>query len=201
MSEDSEDRDDLRSPGVRPYSLLIQSLNAKETSGQPLRKKRKLAGEDAQLLERDSIGYPAEELRKNGDLDRAEEADEDLDLADFTDAMKGEEELDDADCKSQRFCCHLRSPLRTLVSDPYDIHFGNPNEACLSEQIRELSEAGWQMHRTGHNSLKISTLTPPTSSRQRDLVNALCFTGPENLKVRTWLEDAPRHSAYVYWLQ
>jgi hypothetical protein len=145
-----------------------------------------LGGEDTQLLEshiRDNVGYPEGETGVNGDLDRVEEANEDIDLADLTDAVKGEEELDDADCKSHRFCCHLRSPLRILGSDPYEIHFGNPDEASLSEKIKELSETGWRMHITGRNSLKISTFMTPTSSRQRGLANAMCFTGPENLKV------------------
>ncbi|KAI9771359.1 MAG: rRNA-binding ribosome biosynthesis protein utp25 [Geoglossum simile] len=174
-SDDGEDRSDLRSPRVRPYNLLVQSLSAKEASGQPRHKKRKSGGEDTQHLEphgQVSAQYPAE---ANGDLDGVDEADEDANLADLTDAVKGEEELDNADC-----------------SDPYEIHFGNPDEATLSEQIRELPRTGWQMHRTRQNGLRISTFTISTSSKHRGLLIAMFYTGPENLKLKKRLTSPIR---------
>ncbi|KAI9785681.1 MAG: rRNA-binding ribosome biosynthesis protein utp25 [Geoglossum umbratile] len=178
LSEDGEDEDedDLHSPNIRPYSVLIQSLNAKETSGQPRRKKRKLGSKGAQSPGphiKDSTGYSGG-AELNGDLDGVE-ADGDVDLSeflDFSEAMDEEEQLGDTDCL-----------------DPYETHFANPDETSLSNQIWEILDAGWQMHRIEHEGLGKATIATAASSKQRDSVY---FTGPENLKLKKRL-SGPIH--------
>ncbi|KAH0543660.1 rRNA-binding ribosome biosynthesis protein utp25 [Glutinoglossum americanum] len=159
--DDDEDEGDLGSSSVRPYSILIQSLNAKNTPGQPQHKRRKLDSVDAQLSGshvEDNIRQPEGMPEGNDELSSREEADED---------ENEEEELGEAD-----------------YSDPFETHFANPDNIHLSEQIKELSKSGWHMHKIQYDGAGKAILTTPASDKQKSPVNAVYFTGPENLKIK-----------------
>jgi hypothetical protein len=102
-SEDGdEDEDDQGSSGIRPYGILIRSLNAKGISGQPQSKKRKLDGEGAQFLgsHRESGIRRLQDMTKSdGDNAGLEEAENDTEAVDEVGNVNGEEELNEVDCK------------------------------------------------------------------------------------------------------
>ncbi|KAI9867272.1 MAG: rRNA-binding ribosome biosynthesis protein utp25 [Trichoglossum hirsutum] len=191
--DSSGDEDDLDSLNIRPYSILIQSLNAKGLSGKPQRKRQRLDSESAQLSlphTGDGTRRPENMANENGELDDLEDAAEDADEAGSTNE---EEELDEADCELQELSGPLCSSLRASDSDPFKAHFANPDGKPLSEQIEDLAKRGWQTHRIQNDSIGKAILAAPVSSMQGGPTNAPNFTGPENLKLKKRL-SGPIHT-------
>jgi len=99
LSSTSED-DIVANNTAKPYSILLESLNANNQPGQPQRKKRKVEHKN--------------HLNKEDDLDQdlylAEEPEE-IDYHQLDDAENANE-LDDADdSKSPKACAHTRSHI------------------------------------------------------------------------------------------
>ncbi|KAH0563301.1 hypothetical protein GP486_002126 [Trichoglossum hirsutum] len=175
--DSSEDEDALNSLNIRPYSLLIRSLNTKELSGKPQRKRQMSGSESAQLSRPntgDGTGRPENVAKENSELDGLEETAEDVDEAD---SMNGEEESDEAD-----------------YSDPFEEHFANPDDLSLSEQIENLAKCGWQSHKIQYDGIGKAILAVPASDMQGGPANSTYFTGPENLKDLLFCARSPQNS-------
>ncbi|KAL1964303.1 hypothetical protein VTN77DRAFT_7123 [Rasamsonia byssochlamydoides] len=120
VSSDSEEEEQSKE---RPYNALLQLLN---TSSGPARKKRKLRHKEDEAKDEGKVETVSEEVQEPQEIDvlEAQEASED---EGGEDAGAGEADDEDED-----------------VTDPFETHFANPDEAQLSQRVQTVSQGKWR---------------------------------------------------------
>lgn len=152
---------------VKPYSILLESLNA---SNQPQRKKRKI--EDRKDLDKE------DDLNQN--LDLVEEPEETA-YYQLDDAEDVDEPDDADDSKSPRACAHTR-----LISldDPFIRHFAGTHEMELALCISDVKNHKWLLAKAERDSNWSYLFKYPSSLKHMPLTSSNIPRSTQEIYVR-----------------
>ncbi|KAI9835533.1 MAG: hypothetical protein M1819_001984 [Sarea resinae] len=162
----SSDEEDAK-PTVRPYNALLQSLTGDLHRGQPQRKKRKT---EQNLPEERTNGLKteAETDKVDGevDVDLVEEPEEGAEpVADSLAEAQDIDEDDDA-------------------SDPFEVHFANPDENVLATRLQAISQNKWHMEKVDSNDEARLVLYTPEVDAVASVSARSQITSPNDLKLK-----------------
>ena len=168
-------QDTVANTSFKPYSVLLQSLNADTQQGQPERKKRKIEITGAIEKQEDLIQ----------DLDLVDEPEE-AEVAELGDAEDSDEPDETENSKfhdiTSMFCLNL-------AGDPFMRHFANVDETDLAQQISDVSNDKLFVN-INKGSLWSSTLKCPASSKNAPLSSPWIPQSTRDLDVRCSPHDS-----------
>lgn len=131
----SDDDDDDEKAHARPYMALLQGFN---DSSAPKSKRRKLDHGDSP--EGDNAGgSDQEEGDQTRDLDAVEEPEDP--------AIGLEEQPEDSDDEDD-------------ADDPFDVHYAQPNEELISQNVKAVKSGEWASKRTMMQSWRATLMSP-----------------------------------------
>ncbi|KAF2091142.1 DUF1253-domain-containing protein, partial [Saccharata proteae CBS 121410] len=146
-------------PAVRPYSALLQSLQSDSRSQEPRSKRRKLQHQRA------ASPSPVRDAPVVEQNDTEEAAADQGDQDDLEDAPEDEDED---------------------LSDPFEVHFAQPDGGAFSRRLKAAADNQWQSQRSqldGLGKCNVSTLDAGGSSIRR------AVSSPQQLKLKKRLAD------------
>ncbi|KAF1988124.1 U3 small nucleolar RNA-associated protein 25 [Aulographum hederae CBS 113979] len=133
---ESTDEEEEVGATAKPYNALLQVFQSTASHEAPKRKKRKTVHEER-------LDSPAENISHIGTVDLAEDITEDN--ADAAEDMAAAEAVDDEEDSS----------------DPFEVHFANPDDNQLSRKLKALSKNEWERDRMPFGSLGRCTIQFP----------------------------------------
>ena len=135
-------------PKFKPYNALLGVFNISSEKEEHRRKRRKVDSNTNQLKEGSNGTQPY-----NGEDEHSvSEPDEEpgVELEETQDALDGEDDEDDTG-----------NP-----SDPFDIHFSNPDESTLANQIAAITEKGWHVEKRDFGMIGKCQMYTPNDDQQ-----------------------------------
>ncbi|KAJ4306193.1 rRNA-binding ribosome biosynthesis protein utp25 [Collariella sp. IMI 366227] len=139
MEVDSDEEDEQEMQTAQPYMSLMKSL----VESNPHKAKRRKLDHSAGDEEFKSEPAPEdEESDEDRDVDQVEEAEEDLEELQPEDLFDEDDDLD--------------------KSDPFEVHFSEPNEEEVQASVRAIQGSKWRMDRIPTKSTRVFLSTPDT---------------------------------------
>lgn len=143
--ETSSDEEDIPVDNIPAFSALLQSFAAEKTTIERQSKRRKLESDvSPQELDED------DEILEDGilDVDAVDEVDEVEDSEE--ELHEGEEVLDEGTDKDE-----------DNRSDPFDVHFANPNEDTLTRRLQAIAKNEWGLRKIDHGKVGKAVISLP----------------------------------------
>jgi U3 small nucleolar RNA-associated protein 25 len=161
---ESSDEEIEELPAIRPYAALMQSLAAE--SGHQI-KRRKLGHIQERKVaqsEEVELDQPEKEVADTEDTDHVEEAEEGPETA-TDDLLQDDEDMKDA-------------------SDPFELHFADPDNSLLSERLKSLQRDQWKTEKVVLPKAGKAVISVPMSDDLEALVTPPSVSGPDGLKLK-----------------
>lgn len=159
----SDDEGDEATPqSVRPYNALLQSFQQSIPHQQPPRKKRKINGQTTEAAKQRLAYSPDRTAVEDGDVDVQDQEEE------AGDAVTGQQE-DASDGADDHPETDEDEELED-ASDPFEVHFANPDNNILARRLKAVADNQWETHRIPFGTLgKCSVSIPKDDSTHQPL--------------------------------
>jgi len=189
IEEDGDDvtseEDKANKTNIRPYHALLQSLKSNELQGPSQRKKRRV--ERAGSSEHESKGNLGLEMTAKQNIDGNSDAIDEPEEGPSPIAEGFAEEVgidENEDGTSSILFFSRATCLPREASDPFEVHFANPNENDLSRKLRMISQNQWRSERVQIPHLGKSIIVTPDIGRTvTTTTNGRLISGPQDLEV------------------
>ncbi|EEP80923.1 conserved hypothetical protein [Uncinocarpus reesii 1704] len=174
-SVSSSDNEEEEKSTDKPYNVLLQLLNASEDSIGPAKKKRKLKHKEKNVKQQTEATKEASpgkgdlDLQDDLDVKEAENTESDNEQVENDEAEGSEDEADSG-------------------SDPFEIHFSQPDEAQLSKRIEATSQKWRTSRQTLPAGMRFTAVYPDVGEEQN--LHRASLHSPKDLTLKRKLSEA-----------
>jgi U3 small nucleolar RNA-associated protein 25 len=172
VSTDGSDDEEI--PTAKPYAALLQSL---AVSSQPPAKRRKL-DTDNHGVEKGDQENDDEQVDVD-DLDRVDEDEEGPETATEGLLEDDEDEAEDP-------------------SDPFELHFADPDENILTARLKAIQEKKWTTARPQMSKIGKAIIAIPGEQQLKDVTLPASIAGPASLKLKQKLATSFNEKATTF---
>lgn len=180
-SDKSSDEEETSLQTVRPYNALLQSFQQSAPREEPPRKKRRTDGEAYSSGRPRATSLPEEGLAEDGNIEaedqdgEAEGADDDQE-EDIDEAADDHQELDEIHEEED-------------ASDPFEVHFANPDDNVLARRLKAIAGNQWETHRMPFGTLGKCSLSIAKDDSSSQPPKPHSVTSVKQLKLKKRLEE------------
>lgn len=144
-AEEEGSEDEEEAPQVRPYMALLQGF---ADNSAPKAKRRKLDHSKPATTPKSAPSEDESESEEEDEGKDIDQVDEPEELANDLEEQPEDDSSDDEEGSS----------------DPFDVHFAQPDEACSSKAIKSVKEEQWTTKRAMVNSWRGTFMGPGSES-------------------------------------